>query len=231
VRELRSRLNQSMEDARYHASHDNLTGLWNREALLRLLFQETDRVQRMHTPLTLVLLDLDQFSCVNLDFGYAAGDRVLQQLAERFRRYLRSYDLIGRCGEDEFLLALPGCSLDLAAQQAERLRQTVLHRPFEVPSATINITASFGVAQSQGRSPLVVLREAERALADAKLEGRDRVRVFHSGGGLVSGDPSLKPPQTVAKLASESLTVGSGANLCRQPGRNETRGALSNGRP
>jgi diguanylate cyclase (GGDEF)-like protein len=180
VRELRIRLAQSQEDVRFHASHDHLTGLWNREALLRLLFQETDRVQRMHTPLALILLDLDHFSVLNLRYGNTAGDQVLRQIADRFRRYLRSYDLIGRCGEDEFLLALPGCGLDLAGEQAERLRLTVRQRPFTFQDAILNVTASFGVAESRGRSPLIVLREAERALADAKLGGRDRVAVFQT---------------------------------------------------
>jgi two-component system cell cycle response regulator len=232
VRVLRARLNQSLVDDRYHASHDSLTGLWNREAMLRLLFQETDRVQRMRTPLALMLLDVDQFSHLNLDYGYAAGDRVLQLVAERFRRYLRSYDLIGRCGEDEFLVALPGCALELAAQQAERLRQTVLHRPFEVPGATINMTASIGVAQSQGRSPLIVLREAERALAEAKLQGRDRVCVFRSHEALQAvadqaASLSILVPKIPVGIAADRQPV----NSCRLRGKDAVRSALSDGRP
>ncbi len=169
VQMLHARLRHSVDAARFHASHDPLTGLWNREAMLRLLFQETDRVQRMRTPLALILLDVDDFSALNAEHGYPAGDRVLQQLAVRFRRYLRSYDLIGRTGEDSFLVALPGCTLAEAMLQAERLRKAVTHRPFEVPGTSVYINASFGVAQSLGRSPLVVLREAERALVQSKL--------------------------------------------------------------
>lgn len=172
---LTTQVQKQSAELRYHATHDGLTGLWNREALLSLIFQETDRVQRMHTPLSLMLLDLDDFSRVNHDYGYEAGDRVLVELANRFRRQLRSYDLIGRCGEDEFLLALPGCTLESARALAGRMREGILARPFPVGHEATTLTASFGVATSRGRSPLIVLREAERGLAEAKLAGKNRV--------------------------------------------------------
>jgi diguanylate cyclase (GGDEF)-like protein len=89
---------------------------------------------------------------------------------------LRSYDLIGRCGEDEFLIALPGCTLENALQLAGRIRQQILGRPFSTDNDATTLTASIGVAASRGRSPLVVLRDAERALAEAKLSGKDCVR-------------------------------------------------------
>ena len=175
---LTAQLDEQTRAVRFHASHDSLTGLWNRESLLNLLFPETDRVQRMRTPLTLLLLDLDHFSGVNSEFGYETGDKILQELANRFRRFLRSYDLIGRCGEDEFLIALPGCTSDHAAMMALRLKQTVLQRPFSTGRDMITLTASMGIAQSKGRSPLVVLREVERALHDAKASGRNAIREY-----------------------------------------------------
>jgi diguanylate cyclase (GGDEF)-like protein len=173
---LTSRVQKQSSELRYHATHDSLTGLWNREALISLIFQETDRVQRMKTPLSLMLLDLDDFSRINHDFGYETGDHILLEVTTRFRRQLRSYDLIGRCGEDEFLIALPGCTLDMALGLADRVRQTILARPFPTDREAVTLTASMGVAGSQGRSPLVVLREAERALAEAKLSGKDCIR-------------------------------------------------------
>ena len=173
---LTSRVQKQSAELRYHVTHDGLTGLWNREALLSLIFQETDRVQRMKTPLSLMLLDLDNFSRINQDYGYETGDRILIELANRFRRQLRSYDLIGRAGEDEFLLALPGCSLESAVLLAGRIRENLLNRPFPVDGEATILTASIGVAISRGRSPLVVLREAERALAEAKFSGKNCVR-------------------------------------------------------
>jgi diguanylate cyclase (GGDEF)-like protein len=175
VMEIRKQMEAQVEAeahaARFHASHDHLTGLWNRESLLSLLFPETDRVQRMGTPLSLLLLDIDDFASVNAEHGYETGDKILQELAMRLRRYLRSYDLIGRCGEDEFLIALPGCTANQALQLAERIQTILLRRPFAAGFGPITLTASVGVAQSRGRSPLVVLREAERAMATAKLKG------------------------------------------------------------
>lgn len=178
VQALRNDLEEQIKAVRFHASHDSLTGLWNRESLLSLLFPETDRVQRMRTPLTLLLLDLDRFGNVNFEYGYETGDKILQELANRFRRFLRSYDLIGRCGEDEFLIALPGCTADQAQMMAVRLKETVLQKPFMAGRDMITLTASMGIAQSKGRSPLVVLREVERALQDAKACGRNAIREY-----------------------------------------------------
>jgi two-component system, cell cycle response regulator len=178
VQTLRKDLEEQAKAVRFHASHDSLTGLWNRESLLNQLFPETDRVQRMRTPLTLLLLDLDRFGSVNLEYGYETGDKILQELANRFRRFLRSYDLIGRCGEDEFLIALPGCTAEQARSMAVRLKQTVLQKPFAAGRDMLTLTASMGIAQSKGRSPLVVLREVERALHDAKASGRNAVREY-----------------------------------------------------
>jgi two-component system cell cycle response regulator len=173
---LTSRVQKQSAEVRYHLTHDGLTGLWNREALLSLVFQETDRVQRMKTPLSLMVLDLDDFSRINHDYGYETGDAVLIELANRFRRQLRTYDLIGRSGEDEFLLALPGCNLEEAVHLAGRIRENILGRPFPVDNDATTLTASIGIAISHGRSPLVVLREAERALAEAKISGKNCVR-------------------------------------------------------
>lgn len=158
--------------------HDNLTGLWNRETILSLLFAETDRVQRMGTPLGFLLLDLDHFSRINAEHGYETGDRILQEMAARLRRYMRSYDLLGRCGDDEFLIALPGCNAHLARHLANRVRTIMLHKPFLAARENITLTASIGLSQSCGRSPLVVLREAERSLAAAKRDGRNCEREY-----------------------------------------------------
>jgi two-component system cell cycle response regulator len=178
VQQLYRDLEEQMEAVRFHASHDSLTGLLNRETMLRQLFQETDRVQRMRTPLTLMLIDLDKFSRINATYGYATGDGILKEFAHRLKRYLRSYDIVGRCGGDQFLIGLPGCLAEQAALMAERLKKSVCEKPYHVDRDIMNITASIGIATSRGRSPLVVLREAERALGDAKLAGRDCIRNF-----------------------------------------------------
>lgn len=178
AQELARQLREQTQAADFHASHDGLTGLWNRESLLSLLFPETDRVQRLGTPLAFLLMDLDDFARVNADYSYQAGDKILHEVAARLRRYMRSYDLLGRFGEDAFLLALPGCNPHQARHLAERIRTIMLRRPFAAGPDAITLTASIGLAQSRGRSPLVVLREAERALSEAKREGRNCERDY-----------------------------------------------------
>jgi two-component system cell cycle response regulator len=189
---------EALEAASFHVTHDSLTGLLNREALLNALFQETDRTRRLGGRLAFLLLDLDQFSRVNREHGYDGGDRVLRQLASRFRRFLRSYDITGRCGGDQFLVAMPGCTHEDARRMAARLRDCVSERPFDILQAAISMTASIGIAQSTGRSPLTVLREAEFALSRAKLAGGACARWF----------PSASPTSSVASSNDSERLVG-----------------------
>lgn len=198
---LQQHIEKQSAELRYRVTHDGLTGLWNREALMGLIFQETDRVQRMKTSLSLLLLDLDDFARINHDYGYEAGDRVLTELANRFRRHLRSYDLIGRCGEDEFLLALPGCPRENALMLAERIRATILAHPFAVGCEATTLTASFGIAASGGRSPLAVLHDAERALAEAKSSGKNCARCYAPQPPGRAEKPQGDDPDAIARQA------------------------------
>lgn len=193
-------MDDAIDAARFDASHDSLTGLLNRDALLKVLYQETDRTQRLGSQLSFLLLDLDQFSRINREYGYDGGDRVLRQLASRFRRFLRSYDVAGRCGGDQFLIAMPGCAQDDARSMAARLRDSVSERPFDILQATLTLTASIGVAESGGRSPLTVLREAEHALSRAKLAGGACARWFPSA--TTRSKPSTHP--SAASQSAES---------------------------
>jgi diguanylate cyclase (GGDEF)-like protein len=162
---------------------DPLTGACDRATVLSTLFRETDRVQRMKTPLSLVLLAIDaveppaSMSWPSL-LGTPAGDGLLCQVAQRIMRLLRSYDLLGRVGKDEFLLVLPGCDSFNATMLAERLRIDVFDPPFQFPAGHLPLSACFAVASSEGRSPLVVLGEAERALQSAKRTGPGSIATF-----------------------------------------------------
>jgi diguanylate cyclase (GGDEF)-like protein len=167
------------ENAVQHAEMDHLTGVYNRETLLAMLFRETDRVQRMKSSLCMILFDIDDFGHWNSRLGADACDELLRLVVKRANRLLRSYDLIGRPGMDEFLIALPGCSFGNAVMLAERLRIDVFSSPYHISGDAIRLSACFGLAESHGRSPMVVLREAEQALQIAKAEGPETIQCFN----------------------------------------------------
>ncbi|HEY2860729.1 MAG TPA: diguanylate cyclase [Terracidiphilus sp.] len=159
---------------------DRLTGVGTRDAILSQLFLETDRVQRMKTSLCILLFDIDDFGHWNARLGVAACDGLLIQVAERVSHLLRSYDLLGRVGKDEFLAGLPGCTPRDAVMLAERIRAEVFGKPFPAGGTAARLTACFAVATSNGRSPIVVLREAEEALRRARDCGPDTIHSTHT---------------------------------------------------
>jgi diguanylate cyclase (GGDEF)-like protein len=188
------------EAAALNAQTDRLTGLYNRETMLSMLFRETDRVQRMNSSLCLILFDIDDFGHWNSRLGSEACDELLCQVAARATRLLRSYDLLGRPGMDEFLLALPGCSSVNAVLMAERLRLDVFCSPFHLNGGAIRLSACFGIASSLGRSPVVVLRDAEQALLVAKATGPESIQC--------AGDfpePSAAPVAFLSSTSDDEL--------------------------
>ncbi len=192
LQNLYAELSDSAMAMEFHCSHDPLTGTWRREAILDLIFKETDRVQRLQTPFSILLLDVDGFGGLNLKYSSNVGDTLLKLLANRLRRQLRSYDTIGRYAEDEFIIMLPGCSATEAAAKAERIRLAVANRPFIVDGDAISMTACLSFAVSSGRSPLIVLREAERALSLAKRQGPNSVRIAGEITSVEPMSPSLR---------------------------------------
>ena len=188
---------ESLRDAALrNAQLDHLTGVYNRETLLAMLFRETDRVQRCQTCMCLVLFDIDDFGHWNSRLGVDACDELLCQVATRTAALLRSYDVLGRPGMDEFLVALPSCTPSNALTLTERLRVEVFSTPFHVAGEAIRLSACFGIAASHGRSPVVVLREAEKALEYAKAAGPESIQCF--------GSPSQTTPSPVTFLSASS---------------------------
>jgi two-component system cell cycle response regulator len=179
---------------------DRLTGVYNRSALLAMLFRETDRVQRMNGQMCLVLFDIDDFGFWNSTLGAEACDDLLCQVAARTTRLLRSYDLLGRPGMDEFLIALPGCGVANALMLAERVRAEVFNVPFHAAGEAVRLAACFGIALSQGRSPVVVLREAEESLLCAKAAGPESIEIF--------GDAMLPAHKPVGLLLASADDAG-----------------------
>jgi diguanylate cyclase (GGDEF)-like protein len=124
------------------------------------------------------MADLDHFKHVNDTYGHLAGDAILREAAARMQAAVRSYDLVGRYGGEEFLIVLPGTSGSNAMQLAERLRVTLAQEPVGHEFFRISITASFGVAatgEGPGEGCQNLIRLADEALYRAKEKGRNRV--------------------------------------------------------
>lgn len=155
------------------AQTDPLTGLGNRRSLEFSL----SLLQAEGRAFAAIVLDIDHFKQVNDNHGHEVGDQVLRRLAELMRRCCREGDLLCRTGGEEFLMLLPGASVDVAAVVAERLRVTVQDTPVQPVGA---VTVSLGVARWDGEAgsgPVAALSEADRALYQAKQEGRNRVAI------------------------------------------------------
>ena len=186
---LARELEQLREATVLEVQHDPLTGTFTRDTVLTILFRETDRVQRLHGSLSVVVCDLDDFGRWNNELGRDAGDQLLREAARRIGRTLRSYDVLGRLGGDEFLIALPGCSIISAAELTERLRIEAFGESFWVKdkhkeTVEVRLSACFGIAASRSRSPVVVIREAQRTLECAKLTGPDSTQCASEAGTL-----------------------------------------------
>jgi two-component system, cell cycle response regulator len=183
ILDLQEELLATREALRVQATHDGLTGLLNRTAVMEALRAELGRASRAHQPISVVLTDLDYFKKVNDTYGHLVGDSVLAESAARMKATLRCYDSLGRYGGEEFLFVLPGCAAEGAAQQAERIREAFAAQPFSNATAPLPLTCSIGVAsrdlpELEHADQLV--READLALYRAKRRGRNRVELWEA---------------------------------------------------
>ena len=170
---LRARLTE----AERRAAIDGLTRIWNREIGMRILKDEISRSSREGHALSVLMVDLDHFKQVNDTHGHLAGDTVLQEVADRMRGALRSYDTLCRYGGEEFMVVLPSCDGELAQSIASRLLSHIRRRPVSIGSNEIQVRASAGVCTATPRGaldPATLIEGADRALYVAKADGRDR---------------------------------------------------------
>jgi diguanylate cyclase (GGDEF)-like protein len=162
------------------ATIDNLTGIYNRRYFCELAQKEISRAERYHQFLSLIIFDLDFFKQINDTYGHAAGDAVLAKVVGIFDQRLRSYDIMGRFGGDEFLILLPETNLEDAAALAEELRFTLEHSEIVFEEHTFHIKASFGVTGMLVMTTITLeemIRCVDGAMYKAKQEGRNRIQI------------------------------------------------------
>jgi diguanylate cyclase (GGDEF)-like protein len=171
----------SLEASQNAASTDRLTGVANRAILLERLFAEVERAGRYDRPLSVAFVDIDHFKQVNDTYGHAFGDVVLRGVAQTIAASLRTSDLIGRYGGEEFMLVLTETTVEDASILAEKLRQLVSRQPFAPPGhQPIAVTVSIGVAGGHGQVLRLdsLVRDADAAMYSAKSLGRNQTYIF-----------------------------------------------------
>jgi len=166
------------------AYQDSLTGLSNRRFLDELVEREVAMVRRGRAQSCLIMCDIDDFKTVNDTFGHTIGDRVLQDFAHLLQGIIRNNRTIVRLGGEEFVILAPETSLEEAVAFAEQLRRAVEEHEFVVDHNILQITASFGVASLDGNEQEQdYYYQADKALYDAKLAGKNRVSMAKEHAG------------------------------------------------
>ena len=183
--DLQRELIDAREALEFQATHDALTGMLNRGAVMRALEQGIEDAGKSGQTLQIGLVDLDHFKRINDTHGHPAGDAVLRQAAHRIESTLRGDDLVGRYGGEEFLLLLIGEAADAPAF-CERLRGAIADRPFDDGEISHRVTISGGFVTLEprdGRSASELLAAADKLLYEAKAAGRNRILCDPAGTG------------------------------------------------
>ncbi len=194
ILELEDRLVEAREDMRFRATHDLLTSLWNRGVIVELLSRDVTRARRENSCTAVMLCDLDHFKSVNDHHGHGGGDDVLREVSRRLHASVRSYDLVGRYGGEEFLVVLNKCEPASAITRAENLRNAIAARPIMAAGKPMTVTMSVGVALSTdfvSGDAGELIQQADMALYAAKGAGRNSVRMARPNT-LQNADSDLK---------------------------------------
>ena len=173
-------LKEALETISEISNRDGLTGIYNRRYLENRLSSEFDRARRYGGTFSMILFDLDHFKKVNDTYGHLAGDQVLVEITRRVKEKLRSSDVIGRYGGEEFVLILPQTPLDGAHQFGERLRQMIAAEPVIFNDISIPVTISMGAAEYRADMPgyAALTHQSDVALYVSKGAGRNRMTCY-----------------------------------------------------
>jgi diguanylate cyclase (GGDEF)-like protein len=173
---MRQRVTRVLQE---HAYRDFLTGSLNRQAIVDHLKTQLALSRRMNQPLSVMLVDIDFFKCVNDTYGHPAGDAVLRGLVERFQENIRDSESFGRYGGEEFLFVLYPCTLAQSGSISERVLSAVAARPITINAAdstSISVTVSIGCVSNENQPDLSadeLVTMADRALYESKAKGRN----------------------------------------------------------
>jgi len=180
---LEARVVERTRDLERLAATDGLTGLGNRRELMRQLTRELARAQRHEDPLSILMLDIDDFKRLNDLHGHHAGDAVLKQAAALFRRECRATDIVARYGGEEFVILMPKTSTPEARTFAERLLTEMREERVLSGEHEISFTCSIGVTAAKAGDDLEELvNRADRAMYEAKMSGKNSVVTYDGAG-------------------------------------------------
>jgi diguanylate cyclase (GGDEF)-like protein len=194
----------------HQATHDGLTGVFNRTAILDLLERELPRAERGGTSVGVIMVDADHFKQFNDRYGHATGDAVLRKLSSIMEAGVRPYDFVGRMGGEEFLIVTPECSLEETRVLAERIRKQIEECRMMAGEAVISFTVSMGVTAGYvGCDVRSVLNAADTALYSAKNSGRNRVQSEAARPAEAVADaPAVKIFPDKRDLDATRLSIG-----------------------
>lgn len=173
---MNKKLQDQMKEAQLFASHDGLTGLYNRRSFEKLFEKEMHRSKRYAYPLSVVLFDIDDFKKINDAYGHIVGDEVLIGISILVSKIIRESDIIARWGGEEFIIIFPESDLDSTKEKAETIREAIAH---EIFPSSVSVTCSFGVTAylKQDTADSLFIR-CDDALYKAKAKGKNKVHAL-----------------------------------------------------
>ena len=181
INDLNQQLVVAMKQLKEQSSHDALTGIFNRGAIMEFLEQNIQLAERNQQSVAVIMADLDNFKNINDTYGHLVGDDVLRTVAKEIGSHLRPYDRVGRFGGEEFLIILGDADINSAVETAERIRKAIADLRFNPREQPLSVSISMGISchNSEGMADHAerLLSKADASLYQAKRDGRNQVQV------------------------------------------------------